>query len=412
MTRSAADECSRARTARIRVVLALVLFGVVGWSPVPAAAAQDSARAEREEVDPYTEGDPEALEALGIRRFGPFRFGDGRTTEVIAEASGDVPFLWVETEHFQIGLSLEPQEQPGEPDEKKALKAELTELRSKWKGFPRKARELDPWLLLHLYAQRLETLYDAFVERMGLEEYAAENPYLGTGGPICILVTEKRSSLARFTQASCSYRAEHSLRYFFDEPADQVFFGITYESLEGDLHTGNALHFAVVHGTTQILATAVRGYYGEPPVWFTAGLGHWFARDLVDDEILLFMTPSNEQTRGEEDADFEPKIRGRVKNGATLSLERMLGWTDAGILRFPENMQAWSKVDFLMRADGGSRARAALWALSEPIEWGIPDREAVVAAQMARTFADVGDGSLEALDAAWADWVLDTYRKR
>src|SRR5262245_41832797 len=58
------------------------------------------------EVDPYTKQVPEALARAGYVSFGPFPFGDGHTSDQIAETVGRIPLLWVETAHFKIGSSL------------------------------------------------------------------------------------------------------------------------------------------------------------------------------------------------------------------------------------------------------------------------------------------------------------------
>ena len=408
-----ADEPRTGPTRRRVGPFVLALAAAVPCTaPFAAAPQDDEARAEREAVDPYTEGDPEVLEALGIRSLGPFRYGDGRTTEVVTDEAGGVPFLWIETEHFQLGCSLEPLSLPEDRDGRKRMREDLAALGERLPNVPRRVREVDPWLALHLYAARLEATYDAFVERMGLQEYAEREPYLGSGGPICVLITEKRSTLSRYTQAACNYAADASLRYFFDEPADQLFLGIAYEALEGDYHTDAGLHFSVVHGLVRVLATAVRGYYGEPPEWLSLGLGHWFARELVDDEILLYTTPEHEAGRQREDADFAVKVRARVENEYFPKLDEMLEWRDPNQLRFPDHMMAWSRVDFLIRADDGERAHAVLWGVSEPLRWDTQDRERVQAELVRAALEDVSGGDLAALDSAWAEWVEDTYPRR
>jgi hypothetical protein len=395
---------------------ALICAALVFLLALPVAAAshapQEDGRAERPEVDPYTEGDAKAMERLGIQRFGPFRFGDGRTTEVIATQAGGVPFLWIETAHFQLGCSLEPISMPEDPAAKKRLQAELKELSKRLPNVPRRIKKIDSWLLLHLYAARLERLFEAFVTELQLEDLAAADPYLGSGGPFCILLTEKKSTFSRYTLEACGSASESTQRFYFDKPAQQLFYGAAFEALQGDLHQDEGLHFAMVHGVTKVLAESVRGYGGVLPTWLSAGLAHYFARNLVSDEILLYTTPRGESGRGKDDSNFAVKVRGRVSNKVYPTFEEMEAWTDPGAMRFADHMITWSKIDFMLRADKGSRAHAFLWAISEPIAWDIKDRAQVLLDQTHTALLDIAGGDLMDLDQAWADWVLDEYPKR
>ena len=73
-------------------------------------------------LDPYTGGKPERLAALGYRSFGPYVFCQA-TTEGVCSRLGDVPILWVETQHFRLGSALEEYkpEDPKELDELKKI---------------------------------------------------------------------------------------------------------------------------------------------------------------------------------------------------------------------------------------------------------------------------------------------------
>src|SRR5262245_27769861 len=92
-----------------------------------AASAQKSKPPEAPPaVDPYTRGEPEALARAGYRSFGPLRFGPSNS-QTIQSHLGDVPILWVETEHFCLGSSLE-EYRPAKSAEADELERELAEL--------------------------------------------------------------------------------------------------------------------------------------------------------------------------------------------------------------------------------------------------------------------------------------------
>ena len=77
--------------------------------------------------DPYTRGDPAAMEKAGYVSFGPFEWRAGHTTDDVRRALGGSP-LFVETAHFRIGCAL-PAYRPPDRKARKKLTAELGQLR-------------------------------------------------------------------------------------------------------------------------------------------------------------------------------------------------------------------------------------------------------------------------------------------
>ena len=391
--------------------LSLALFFALCAEPMELRA-QGKSGIEPPAVDPYTRGDPASMSALGLRSFGPFPFGDGRSTDEITRAADGAPFLWVETAHFQIGLSIKSMPMPRGSRGKQALRADLGQLNQRLPDLPRRPKKIDPWLALHLTAGRLEALFSTFVARLGLEKLAEQEPYLGSGGPICILLTQSESTLSRFTDAAFGIPCNGSWHGYFHAPRRQLFFGLAIDSLEASGANGDDLHFALVHNVTRVLANSVRGYYQSIPDWFSLGLAHCFARDLVSDEILFYATPVGTALRTKVDANFAVKVRRRVANDFYPSFEEMEAWTDTANLSFPDHMMAWSKVDFLLRSDGGARAHAFLMAASEPVGWGVAERGQLLAKHRHEALANLGGGDIAQLDKLWAQWVLKEYSKR
>src|SRR5262245_20697831 len=121
-------------------------------------------------VDPYTKDDPGAKEKAGYASYGPFRFGDDHTTSQIETTLGGIPLIWVETEHFKLGSALPEHALTGDAAESKKLKKELERLAERLPDVKVKVKKLDPWLRLHLFAQRLEDLYAGFLTRFRLAE--------------------------------------------------------------------------------------------------------------------------------------------------------------------------------------------------------------------------------------------------
>jgi hypothetical protein len=349
-------------------------------------------------VDPYTRAEPAALARLGYRSLGPFRFGQV-TTEVIAERLGDVPFLWVETEHFRIGSSL-GEYKPTEPWEQERRKEELDVLRTKLERVPAKPKKFDPWLRLHLVAARLERLHADLRARLGLAEGSVADaegaPVLGLKEKLAVLLTAKKSTLARYTREFFG-KEQDGVAIAYDQELGLLFYGLSEEVLESS--TESDLHYALVHGVTQNLVCAINGFPHSPPSWWSTGLALWFARQ-AEPRVQLFVKQAAEGLPSDDLADWQPLVRGRVEAGAFLGWPEMLARPDWLQQPFGDNVILWSRIDWILRREGlAPRLAVELHPKTVP-----PDS----------TWAfGVATGlSLEATDAAWRQWVLATYRKK
>ena len=402
--------------AGLGAALAVCLLGLAS-----RAAAQDD-RPAVPAVDPYTKGDPAAIETAGYVSFGPFRWGDDITSERVASALGGETLLWVETAHFRLGSTLEAYDFPVDRVEKKRLEAELARLKERLPGIKSKPKELDPWLRLHLFAQRIEELYADFHEAFGLSDAdpphprsggasaPGAGPYLGMQDKFSVLLVEKRSTLARYTATFCGQEWGDTFRFYFQESGG-LFAGLSVESL-GDLQNDLTFHYAVTFILSQNLYAGFRGYDGEGPTWWQDGLGRWFAR-RVDERCLIYTAAEGELLRDEEEARWEPKVRARVENRAFPRIEEMFAWEEPGGWEYSRHMMTWSRVDFVLHAEP-LRRRAFLEALQEPAVVEPSARPALVAERTRQAFQVLGYGpdELSAFDRDWAAWVVESYPRR
>jgi hypothetical protein len=355
-------------------------------------------------VDPYTRGEALALARAGYSSFGPMRFGPS-TTDVVQQQLGDVPILWVETAHFRLGSSLDEyrapraDERPSVQDDASERRAELAALAEVLERVPVKTKVLDAWLRLHLYAHRLERLYADFSQRLALGSRTRSGstvPVPAMNDKLLILITQKKSTLARFTSEYCgAERGDSMLHHFADQRA--LFFGISDESIAlGDAE----LYYAVVYGVTQNLACALGGYRHDLPTWWANGLALWFAREARP-QVMLYARPASDLLPPDELADWQPLVRGRVAAETYLTWSDMLGRPSWLEQPFGDNLVLWSRIDFLLRREGLAGPLTAQMHL--PVAQ-VPDS---AKALHAATGMD-----LDALDRAWCEWVLDSYRKK
>jgi hypothetical protein len=282
-----------------RLALA-VLFTCLG--PLPAATAQSQSSQDKEEafdkVDPYTKGESAALEKLGYVQFGPLVFFDKVRTESIEEALGGVPILWVETAHFRIGSNLRTYKPNGDAKEDRTLEEELKRLKSRLPSTVRLPKnKLDPWLRLHLAAQRLEEQYQDFEQRFGFTDadfatksaetgtFMGEGPYLGMEQKFVLLMTEKQSATVRFLKQFLETESPNWQRWH--TRAGATILAISAESLktynyerEIDLHATVAAEMALN------FIEAFRKGGTNVPVWFRAGIAHYYSR-AVDERCTV-----------------------------------------------------------------------------------------------------------------------------
>lgn len=354
-------------------------------------------------VDPYTKGEPAALAKLGYLSHGPFLFGS-ETTETVQRDLGGLPILWVETEHFVIGSALE-EFKPEKPEEIAELRKELEGLRTKLKDVPTKPKKLDPWLRLHLFAARLEQLHAEFVKIMGVlpkrdgKPGDGQPPALMMSGKYCLLLTEKKSALARFTRTYCGSEQQNSYSFFFQKTG-QLFFGVSNESIGGNEPIGDAeLHYAVIYGIARNLLCAIEGFLTTPAPWWQHGVPLWFARERQP-RVLLYTRPAGEALPPEELADWEPLARGRYEGGAVLEWNDLLTrkeWLQTP--DFGDNVILWARIDYLLAEPDRARSLVAKLHGPKPLDG-------------AAALAAVTGKDLATLEADVKSWVLEKYRKK
>jgi hypothetical protein len=355
------------------------------------------------EIDPYTKGEAAALAKLGYKSFGPFMFGR-ETTETVQRDLGGLPILWVETEHFLIGSTLE-EYKPEKPEEIDDLKKELEALKSRLRDAPAKPKKLDPWLRLHLFAARLEQLYAEFIEVMGVlpkrdgKPGDGKPPALMLSGKFALLLTEKKSAMARFTRTYCGKEFQNSYSFLF-ESTGQLFFGVSNESIGGNAPIGDAeLDYAVIYGIARNLLCAIEGFVTTPAPWWQHGVPLWFARERQP-RVLLYTRPAGEALPPEELNDWQALARGRYEGGMVLDWSEQLKRQDwLQTPEFGENVVLWARVDYLLADQNRARALTAKLHGPSPLEGS-------------KALAAATGKDLAALEADVKSWVLREYRKK
>lgn len=374
--------------------------------------------------DPYTQGDREKLVAAGYGPLQRFSWGDDHGTSDIEATLGGEALRWLETEHFRIGSSLPAYRIPRDKEQQKKLRQELTRLAERLPLVDPKTKKLDPWLRLHLFAQRIEALYGEFEERLGVDDgsfpeapgqlvdgrYMGEGPYFGLPGRFTVLLLEKESSLGRYNRRFLSSATDSPRRHYFPGQGSLLLVTAS-ECADGSLADDTALHCHVAFNLSQNLLVGYRFYTHNLPLWWQEGLAHWIARRISPRH-------SNASTRDAENLDMRkawdwaPKVRARVGHDYYPKAEEMLRWTDIDAMDFADHMMAWSRVDYLMSL-GDERFAAFVDGMSGPlVEPGQPLTPQILLEQQEVALNEAWGLDAGEFDAAWAAWVEKTYPKR
>ena len=406
-------------TTSHRAASTLIVFAALSLWPAlaPALAAQDTGYEEFEEVDPYTRGEPALMEALGYESYGPFPWLKGHSTEEVALHMGAMPILWVETAHFRLGSTLATYELGGDKEEKERLKDELARLKEKLgKKFKPPKRELDPWLRLHLYAQRLEELYTAFHEDFGLApaDYDELGPVLGHPSKILVLLCERQSEYTRHAKEYLDVVNDTSFRFGWSGmPAG---FATNIENIESrfygelDLPMDAVLACSLASGLGQVFLDQYRQADYGTPEWLRRGYSHVLWRRF-DDRQVTDAGYEEGRSVGDDDHEWARRVRNLVENDFYATLADMFAW-EPGQLNGRDHMVAWSKVEFLLAELEGDRS-AFLRALcvKKPKGNEAQAREKRVADQN-RALKEHFDLLPDEFDERWSAWVLKTYPKK
>ncbi|PCJ51877.1 MAG: hypothetical protein COA70_13335 [Planctomycetota bacterium] len=398
----------------------LLLVGLFLSVPLSASAQKDIDE-DALQFDPYTRNERAAMAEAGYRKIGVMPWADGHTTQTIDRSLGGVPILWLETEHFRIGCSLDSYTpDKSDPMERKKLKAELNDLRELLPSVPRKVKLIDPWLRMHLTARRAEDLYAQMEEILNLGENdfpdpaskisgrkTTLGPYLGMQNKFTILMTNKKSTLERYQATFCSYRSNGAMMYYF--PDDEVLiFGLAAE-FDG-MGSDTAMHCMLSYGLTINLLNGYLAFRHSMPAWLSLGLAHSNARK-IDHKRNYFSEQRAFDRSDKKIWDWEVRVRGRVKNEADPSFSEMAGWADHPSMSFTDGMIAWARVDYLRREHPRKLAEF-LRVVKSPFPSGVEVTVERLQTHQVDVFHATMGMTPEEFDENWRAWVLKNYRKK
>ena len=342
--------------------LAFLTLLAVALGPATNTAAQKK-RLPKWKIDPYTKNDPEAMRKAGYVSFGPFQFGEHGskiiTTKRIEEHLFYARIRWVETKHLRIGSSLGPWQIPNDLATRRRFRSELERLKKKLPRVNPRVRRLDPWLRLHLYAQRMEDLYADVQKWLMVEDadfpkdskskvygqtYMGEGKYMGMADKYLLLITDKGNTYFDYLKNFTGRQSKFGQRWHYMK-VGCLFYGIGFDMLP-DKHD-IALHNDLIFNLTINIIDGFRHYSYDLPVWIREGLGHWFERKnspkwntFDQDEAAPFNAPSKWR--------WKPYVRQLLSGRKWSKFSEMMQWRHYGDINFIDHVVLWARIDFML----------------------------------------------------------------
>ena len=382
--------------------------------------------------DPYTEGDERFFAALGYVGMGPMTWADGHDTVRIERDLGNVRIRWIETAHFKIGSELEAIPVPREREHREPLRVELRELAKKLPRLEaRSVRDLDPWLRAHLYAQRLENLYDRVLDLVGLEDgdfpdgegpqwpsdmpagerWMGRGPYLGMRNKFLVLLCQKQSTCSRYLATYPRCDATSPFRWYF-QGTDCFFFGTAVEFHDDVYAPEHKLHAHVVFNVANNLISSLRGYSYEGPKWWSEGLAHVLRREVTED-FNDFTGFDGDRMRAYTVFEWPLKVRQRLSYDLVRPLREIMQVQDCNEFTLVDHMACWSRMSWMLEELPADRVAELLLALSGIYDaQGLPPKDEDLVRLQTEVFQRVLDATPEEIDARWRRHVERHYPRR
>jgi hypothetical protein len=411
---------ARRSRQQARLIPGLLLF----LATLAELSAQERPTTKEEEeaakaapVDPYTEADPKAMAAAGIVAYGPFPWGGDKSTADVDKVLGEKRIRWVETAHFRIGCALPSQALPATQDRKRAMLDEVKDLRKKLPKVPERPAKLDPWLRLHLYAQRAEASYAAFSKMLGVTDAdfgdglkPREGRYLGLPDKFQLLLFQKKSDQARYMDRFCGVKTDEPYRHY-DFKAGQMLAALSVEGL--DHYEDGALHRYMTYLLVHNYLSGYQGFFYALPFWFGEGTAHWFSRKIESDFVVANLK-DDESVDQERQNEWARKVRRRAHYDATIiPFATMQGWQKWEDMGFQAHAQAWSRVDFLM-SKGPEKVGQMIKVLKNlplPTDGTTIDKK-TIDEEAAKQLQALWGLDAAKFDQEWRQFVLKTYPKK
>jgi hypothetical protein len=380
--------------------LAVLLLGL----HLPAGLQKPGA-----DVCPYCKNDPALLAAAGLVSHGPIPIGP-EGSESLRDKLPSSQWIFLESEHLRWASSLA--EESVKTKDRERLTGELDRLRAHFPEVPVKVKELDPWLRIHLMAQRGEEFYVRFQKLLGVSDadfpearqvegaYMGDGRFLGEKEKFEVLIHVNRETHRLFTSEYMGVSVTDSLRWHLQAQHKVI---ASVPAADPDIRYDRYLHPHIVHNLAHNFLCAYKHYSFDPPIWLDEGLAHAMEQEINHEfHTLDGEEGSMPDNRGPGDWDAELlRLSRRGKRTGFAHLMRIQAF---GELSQDDHVSAYGLVRFLIDEKPVEFA-AFIGAIKGQLdERGFPDGSDLRGLQREQLKQLFGWTPAE-LDEAWGAWI-------
>jgi hypothetical protein len=365
---------------------------------------------------PYCLGEPELMQASGVVSHGGFDFGQTDTAGIDALlATSDI--RWIETAHHELGIARGTYKVSLEERDK--IRTECTALAQVLPEVPLKPTRLYPWLSAHLYAVRMEQIWQDMLELLQVEEsafpdgnrpwdltgtYMGEGPYLGQKGKYETLILPSEAASQIFLKDQYGLQTKLTQRYHNVERGS---LNITIHIMQEGLRDDGALHGHLAFNLSQNFVDGYKHYSYDTPVWIREGISHMFER-RVNPDFNSFDSAEGSAAQVTRKSNWEPPVVKLVKSGEAPRMAELMTMRNFGDLDQARHFTTWSMMeyldqvhpDFLAKLLGGIKGLTDARGFADGSNLDTVHRN---------LFKDQLGMSYRDFDQAWAEWVLANY---
>lgn len=368
-----------------------------------------SAGATGDDLCPYCENDPKQLAAAGLVSHAPIPIGPGGSAALEAELPAS-QWIFLESAHLRWASSLGPETVKAK--DKERLTAELDRLRVHFPAVPQKVKKLDPWLRVHLMAQRGEEFYARFQALLGVtdadfpESRQNEGPYMGDGrflgekDKFEVLLHTNRETHRLFTKQYMGVSVTDALRWHWREPHKMM---MSIPAVDADLQYDRSLHPHCVHNLSHMMLCAYKHFSYDPPIWLDEGLAHAMEQE-IDPTFHTLDGEEGSMPDNRGPSDWNKELAKLHRKKQVTSYAELMRIQAFGEMSQDDHVSAYGLVRFLIDEKPKEFA-AFLGAVKGQLDdQGYPDGSDLRGLQRT-SLRELFGWSPAQLDAAWFAWI-------
>lgn len=397
------------------LLMSFAVFGAL--APRAAAQKKEELRINDGRNCPYCRADPERMQRAGILSHGGFEFGKTDTAKVDAILP-EAEIRWIETKNFKIGFGLGAWKVKLE--EKKKYLAELTKLQQVLPDVKPESTIIDPWLRLHLYAQRAEEIHARFVELLSLQnmtfptgpaqwqkggEYFGEGPFLGMQRKFEWLVVPSESTHVAYLTAHAGLRIKKSQRWHYVELGS---IQLVCHTQEGQLRNDAALHGHLGFNLAHNLYDGLFHYNYDTPVWLHEGFAHFMERE-INPKHNSFDSDEGAIANDTSKENWKPEVLKLINAGTAPRMAELVTIKRFSELTLPIHFTTWSMIDFLVQTRPLQFGKFLVALKRNFNADGIPSNENLGELHRQK-FKEILGMNYQEFDLQWRTWALDAYK--